>query len=150
MTGRVLVDEATAPAPALFPADSELLVRAPPDARPRTTLAGVPAVGPAGGLVPHEGGFSSPLEFETDLWKGRIQLVLRQPEQAPAAARLLHGRQRQIWVMLQGQLKRPVALDDLQCGSWYTRALHLPASAILYPAVEWLARRWGARCRARG
>ena len=41
----------------------------------------------------------------------------------------------------QGRLKRAIALDDLQCGSWYTRPLHLPAGVILYPAVEWLGRR---------
>ena len=97
-----LAEEASPPAVSLFPLDSALLVRAAPGVKPHTTLQTVDVDG-AAGTVPHTGGMSPSVEFETDLFKGRLQVVLRQPHehQAPAAQELLRGKQRQCWIMFQ-------------------------------------------------
>ncbi|KAI8463867.1 MAG: hypothetical protein J3K34DRAFT_526671 [Monoraphidium minutum] len=140
MTEHPVVD-ALPPEPAAFPGESEVLCRAPPGVAPRTAYAAQPS----GAALPLGGGMSPAVEFETENFQGRIQVVFKRPPglQAPAAEALLAGKRRQIWVMVQGRVKRPVAFDDLQCGTWYTRPLHLPARFILTPAIEWLARRLG-------
>jgi hypothetical protein len=72
----------------------------------------------AEGSIPIHGGMSAETEFETELFAGRFRVVFRVPEplQAPEAAALLAGKKRQMWVMIQGRLKRPVLLEDLQYG----------------------------------
>ncbi|KAI8471471.1 MAG: hypothetical protein J3K34DRAFT_233293 [Monoraphidium minutum] len=118
-----------------------LLVRAPPGL-PDTLLAGA---GP-GNAVPLEGGMSPAVAFETDLFKGHFKVLFKVPpeQQSAAAAELLRGRKRRMWVMVQGRVKRPVPLDDLMYGSWFLRPLRFPAPVIVAPALQWLSRRFGA------
>jgi len=86
------------PLPSAF-AGSCLLVRAP-QAAIRTALS---PSSDAHGSVQVHGGLSMETEFETDLFQGRMRVVFRVPpeEQAEAAAALLEGKKRQMWVMIQ-------------------------------------------------
>jgi hypothetical protein len=42
---------------------------------------------------------------------------------------------------VQGRLKRPVAFDDLVCGSWFERPLQLPGSMLVEAVIHWMASR---------
>lgn len=132
--------ESAPPDASLFPPDSNLLVRAPPV--PAATLRN----GARDGVVELHGGLGQPTEFETDLWSGKMQVVFKVPEeqQAPEVTELLAGKKRQMWVMIQGRLKRPVSLEDLEYGSWFSRPLRFPAPMIVGPALHWLSARLGS------
>lgn len=91
--------ETLPPEPAQFTERSRLVVRAP-HAAPCTVLS--PQVD-AHGTMAVNGGLGVPTAFETQLFKGKMQVVFKLPPdlQAEGAANLLHGKKRQIWVMLQ-------------------------------------------------
>ena len=131
------------PPPASAFAGSCVLVRAP---EPRTLLA--PAAD-AQGSLPVAGGMTAETEFETDLFAGRVRLIFKTPDHSDEVAALLAGKKRQLWLCVQGTLKRAVSLDDLEYGSFYTRALRLPAPAVLGPAVRFLAARLGGALQLR-
>lgn len=121
----------------MFAADSPVLCRGGPGTVLVTTASD--------NIMPLSGGISAVHRFESPLFAGTVQAVFRLPpgQQATEAAKLLAGKSRQVWVMIQGRVKHPIALDDLLCGSWYDRPLRLPVRAILNPAIEWLGRRLG-------
>jgi hypothetical protein len=100
MTPRTRTD-AEPPEISAFPADSPLLLRSPTDVHPRTVLGA--KCDAASGAVPLSGGMSAPVEFETEHFKGRIQVLFKRPPglQAATAEELLRGKKRQIWVALQ-------------------------------------------------
>lgn len=136
--------EAPPPAEELFADGSNLLVRAPVAALP-TAVRGADGRDRADGFVTAApGGLGETVEFETDLFVGRMRVVFRVPpaQQDAYAAGLLAGKRRRMWVMVQGRLKRPVPLDDLLYGSFFARQLRFPAPIVVAPALHWLARRF--------
>ncbi|KAI8474339.1 MAG: hypothetical protein J3K34DRAFT_518288 [Monoraphidium minutum] len=137
------------PDDAQFAPGGGLLVRPRPGG-PRTALKAAFAAGPAAGgpppVIPLAGGLGETVEFETDLFVGRMKVVFRMPheQQAAEVAEMLAGKKRQMWVMIQGRVKRAVPLEELQYGSFYTRPLRFPAPLILGPALHWLSARLGS------
>eukprot|EP00877_Chromochloris_zofingiensis_P003244 jgi/Chrzof1/12920/Cz07g12110.t1 len=84
---------------------------------------------------------SQPVAFETELFKGKIKILLRGVPSTPM--HLFEGKRRNAWVIIQGSFKRPVNFNNFMLGSEFTRPFNLPRAFIIAKAILWVAHKLG-------